>query len=73
MTAALGQSLLSPMAEGTNQVEQQQQQQRTASAQLPSPRFQGFGPVLAQQQQQQQQGMPGVPSSPLPPQSVSGR
>ena len=62
MAAALGQSLLSPMSgEGA-----QAEQQRTASAQLPSPRFQGFGPLA---QQQTSQSMHGVPSSPLPPQS----
>ncbi len=65
MAAALGQSLLSPMSGEGTQAEQQQQQ-RTASAQLPSPRFQGFGPLA---QQQTSQSMHGVPSSPLPPQS----
>ncbi len=67
MAAALGQALMSPMS-GEGVQAEQQQQQRTASAQLPSPRFQGFGP-LAQQQQQGSQSMHGVPSSPLPPQS----
>ena len=53
-----GQSLLSPMSDGPAA----DQQQRTASAQLPSPRFQGFGPLP----QQAPQGIHGVPSSPLP-------